>query len=105
EIAGGSIRIHRPDLQRWVFEKIGLSREEAESRFGFLLQAFKYGVPPHGGIAFGLDRFVMLLLKERSIREVMAFPKTASGTDLMMGAPSDVSEELLQELGIRVSQG
>ncbi|MDI3517399.1 MAG: aspartyl-tRNA synthetase [Thermotogota bacterium] len=104
EIAGGSIRIHRSDIQRWVFEKIGLSKEEAESRFGFLLQAFKYGVPPHGGIAFGLDRFVMLLLKERSIREVIAFPKTASGADLMMGAPSDVSDELLQELGIRIVQ-
>jgi len=104
EIAGGSIRIHSIELQRWVFEKIGITENEANEKFGFLLEAMRYGVPPHGGIAFGLDRFVMILLKEKSIREVMAFPKTTTGADLMMGAPSNVPDEILKELKIRVME-
>ncbi len=104
EIAGGSIRIHSTELQRWVFEKIGITENEANEKFGFLLEAMRYGVPPHGGIAFGLDRFVMILLKEKSIREVMAFPKTTTGADLMMGAPSNVPDEILKELKIRVME-
>jgi len=104
EIAGGSIRIHSIELQRWVFEKIGITENEANEKFGFLLEAMRYGVPPHGGIAFGLDRFVMILLKEKSIREVMAFPKTTTGADLMMGAPSNVPDEMLKELKIRVME-
>ncbi|MCD6462169.1 MAG: aspartate--tRNA ligase [Thermotogae bacterium] len=104
EIAGGSIRIHSTELQRWVFEKIGITENEANEKFGFLLEAMRYGVPPHGGIAFGLDRFVMILLKEKSIREVMAFPKTTTGADLMMGAPSNVPDEMLKELKIRVME-
>jgi len=104
EIAGGSIRIYSTELQRWVFEKIGITENEANEKFGFLLEAMRYGVPPHGGIAFGLDRFVMILLKEKSIREVMAFPKTTTGADLMMGAPSNVPDEMLKELKIRVME-
>jgi aspartyl-tRNA synthetase len=100
ELGGGSIRIHRPDVQRRVFEALGFSREEAEARFGFLLEAFRYGVPPHGGIAFGLDRLAMLLAGEQNIREVMAFPKTQSGADLLTGAPSPVDEIQLRDLGL-----
>jgi aspartyl-tRNA synthetase len=102
ELGGGSIRIHRPDVQRKVFEVLGLTPEEAEDKFGFLLQAFRYGVPPHGGIAFGLDRIVMLLAGKDNIREVIAFPKTQSGTDLLSGAPGDVSDEQLRELGLQL---
>ncbi|MDP9342187.1 MAG: aspartate--tRNA ligase [Actinomycetota bacterium] len=102
ELGGGSIRIHRPAVQRKVFEVLGLSPEEAEEKFGFLLQAFRYGVPPHGGIAFGLDRLVMLLAGKENIREVIAFPKTASGQDLLTGAPGTVSAEQLRELGLRL---
>jgi aspartyl-tRNA synthetase len=103
ELGGGSIRIHRPDVQRKVFEVLGLSREEAEEKFGFLLQAFRYGVPPHGGIAFGFDRIVMLLAGRENIREVIPFPKTQSGADPLTGAPSKVADEQLRELGIRVT--
>jgi aspartyl-tRNA synthetase len=102
ELGGGSIRIHRPEIQRRVFEALGFSRDEAESRFGFLLEAFRYGVPPHGGIAFGLDRLAMLLAGEQNIREVMAFPKTQSGADLLTGAPSPVDEAQLRDLGLRL---
>ncbi len=102
EIAGGSIRIHDSRLQSKMFEVLGISSEEAEEKFGFLMNAFKYGAPPHGGIAFGFDRMVMLFAGENSIREVMAFPKTSSGLSLMDNSPSAVSEEQLKELHIKL---
>jgi len=102
EIAGGSIRIHRADVQRQVFRLLGISDEDARARFGFFLDALEYGTPPHGGIAFGLDRIAALLCGEGSIREVIAFPKTAQAVDLMAGAPSVVDERQLRELHIRI---
>ncbi|MCD6422430.1 aspartate--tRNA ligase [bacterium] len=102
ELGGGSIRIHRPELQRKVFEILGLSDEEIEEKFGHLLKAFEFGVPPHGGIALGLDRIVMVLQGEKSIREVIPFPKTGDGRDLLMGAPSELPEEQLKEVHIEV---
>jgi aspartyl-tRNA synthetase len=101
EIGGGSIRIHTPELQSKVFKLMGIGEEEAKDKFGFLLDAFKYGAPPHGGIAFGLDRIIMLMSDSKSIRDVIAFPKTASGMSLMDDCPSSVELKQLQELHIR----
>jgi aspartyl-tRNA synthetase len=100
EIGGGSIRIHRREIQERVFKTIGLSKAEAESKFGFLLEAFNYGPPPHGGIALGLDRISALLAGAESIREVIAFPKTASGGDPLTGAPTPITASQRKESGV-----
>ena len=103
EIAGGSIRLHDPAVQKKVFEVIGLSEEEGRDKFGFLLDALSYGAPPHGGIAFGMDRVAMLAAQTESIRDVIAFPKTPRANDLMTGAPGRVDAKQLAELGVAVT--
>ncbi|MCL5992470.1 MAG: aspartate--tRNA ligase [Bacteroidetes bacterium] len=102
EVGGGSIRIHSREIQEKMFKLLGLSKEEADAKFGFLLEALKYGCPPHGGIALGLDRIVMTLTGTENIRDVIAFPKTTSGLSLMDGAPSNVDEMQLKELGLKI---
>jgi aspartyl-tRNA synthetase len=102
EIGGGSVRIHRQEMQDAVFKLLGIGEKEAQQKFGFLLNALKYGAPPHGGIAFGMDRLVMLMCGASSIREVMAFPKTQSAWCPMIDAPAEVTDLQLRELGIRL---
>ncbi len=102
EVAGGSIRIHKRDMQEKMFKALGISKEEAQKKFGFLLDAFKYGAPPHGGIAFGLDRLIAIICNEDSIRDVIAFPKNKGARDLMLDSPSSVSKEQLDELGLKL---
>jgi aspartyl-tRNA synthetase len=102
ELASGSIRIHRRDVQEAVFRALGITDEQAEVRFGHMLRAFELGAPPHGGIAPGIDRLVMLLAREKTIREVIAFPKNQSAADLMMGAPSAVEPAQLRDLGLAI---
>lgn len=102
EVGGGSLRISDPELQKRVFRLLGITEDEAKEKFGFLLEAFEFGVPPHGGIAFGLDRLMMIILGLNTIRDCIAFPKTQSGTCLLTGAPDEVSEEQLKELHLRI---
>ena len=101
ELGSGSVRIHRSDIQRRVFRALGISDEDAEERFGFLLGAFRFGAPPHAGFGMGVDRLVAIFAGEDNIREVIAFPKTQSGTDLMTGAPAAIPTQNLLELGLR----
>ncbi len=103
EIGGGSIRIHDRKMQKRVFDVLGISDEDAERRFGHMLEAFEYGAPPHGGIAWGIDRLVMIFANEPNIREVIAFPKDQKAKDLMLGAPSEVATDQLTELGIKIN--
>ena len=104
ELSSGSIRIHKADVQAKVFEYLEISPEEQEKRFGHMLKAFKFGTPPHGGFAPGIDRIIMILENEPNIREVIAFPKTGEGKDLMMNAPSELDEKQLKELGLSINK-
>ncbi|HSG28261.1 MAG TPA: amino acid--tRNA ligase-related protein, partial [Candidatus Krumholzibacterium sp.] len=105
ELGSGSIRVHDRELQQKLFKIIGIDEAEAERKFGFLLEAFEFGAPPHGGIAIGVDRLAMIMAGESSIRDFIAFPKTQSATSLMEGAPSEVEPSLLRELHIEVVEG
>jgi aspartyl-tRNA synthetase len=102
EVGGGSIRIHRTEMQQQVFNLLGIGEQEANEKFGFLLEALKYGCPPHGGVAFGMDRLVMLMTGSKSIREVIAFPKTQTAACPLMDAPALVNDAQLRELGIKL---
>jgi aspartyl-tRNA synthetase len=102
ELGSGSVRIHRPEVQRRIFDLLGITPADAERKFGFLLEAFRFGAPPHAGFAFGIDRLVALLAGEENIREVIAFPKTQSGTDPLTDAPGPIDPAQLTELGLRV---
>jgi aspartyl-tRNA synthetase len=102
ELGSGSIRIHRPDIQERVMKVVGFSAEELHAKFGFLIDAYRYASPPHGGIGMGLDRIVMLMSGRDSIRDTIAFPKTASATSLMDGCPSEVEPQQMKELGLRL---
>jgi aspartyl-tRNA synthetase len=102
ELGGGSLRIHDEKTQQTVFSLLGMEKEEVDAKFGFLIDALQFGCPPHGGIALGLDRIVMLMTQSTSIREVIAFPKTQSASCLMMSAPGEVDEKQLRELDIRL---
>ncbi len=104
EIGGGGIRINKPEVLKKVFGVLGHSDEKIKSDFGHMLEAFGYGAPPHGGIAWGLDRLIMILAGEANIREVTAFPKTGDGRDLMMGAPSEIEEKQLKELHLKIDK-
>ena len=104
EIGGGSVRIHRSDMQSTVFDLLGISKEEAQTKFGFLLEALKYGAPPHGGIAFGIDRVAALMAGTESIRDVIAFPKTSSAQCLLTSAPSHIPDKQLAELHVKVRE-
>jgi aspartyl-tRNA synthetase len=103
ELGSGSVRIHRADIQSRIFSALGISDEEADKRFGFLLGAFKYGAPPHAGFAFGIDRLVAIFAGEENIREVIAYPKTQSGTDLMTGAPKDITARQIRDLRLKIA--
>ncbi|MDU1036946.1 MAG: amino acid--tRNA ligase-related protein, partial [Staphylococcus sp.] len=102
EIGGGSIRINNSDLQKKMFEALELNEEMIENKFGFFVEAFNYGTPPHGGLAYGMDRLMMLLVGTDNIKDVIAFPKTQSATDLLTGAPSSVDEKQLKEIHIKL---
>jgi len=102
ELGSGSVRIHRPDVQQRIFSVIGIDAEDARRRFGFLLEAFRFGAPPHAGFAVGIDRFVAILAGEENIREVIAFPKTQSGVDPLTGAPTSIDPAQLRDLGLRL---